>query len=862
MILLLLPFFIYSCKTHKPAITEIKELPAITIRPGNDEYRASVTKLHDLIHTQLDVRFDWNKRYLFGKATITLKAHALAKDHIWLDARGMQINTVKLLVKNDSLLLKYDYANDRLHVFLDRSYSNQEPVTLFIDYISKPDELVDVGGSRAITSDKGLYFINPDGKEKEKPMQIWTQGETQSNSVWFPTIDAPNQKMTQEIKMTVENKYKTISNGIMINSKMNADGTRTDTWKQSLPHSVYLVMMAVGEFAVIKDTWRGKEVSYYVEPAYEKVARKIFGNTPEMMTFFSNKTGVEFPWEKYSQITVRDYVSGAMENTSATIHGDFLQRDERELLDGDYQEFISHELFHQWFGDYVTCESWSNTTLNEGFATYAEYLWNEYKFGRDEADIYHQNDLNSYLRESKTKNVNLIRFQYDAREDMFDRHSYEKGGLVIHMLRKYLGDENFFAGLKYYLETNKFKNVEVHQLRLAFEEVSGEDLNWFFNQWYLDKGHPILNIDYRYEESSKMQYVTIKQEQDLNENPLYILPFDIDIYVNNTIQRERVVLKKQEQTFSFPVSSVPEVVNVDAEKMLLCVRKDNHTSKEWVTLYKKGKLFQDRFDAIQALGNDYTSGSPEANVIQLALNDKNWKIRAYAIGKISTLATSESKASIKKTLMTLGQLDPKSEVRDVALQALAEFYQDDDLIVYFKNAISDSAFSVMETAMESLIKRDKDGLLLIASNLEGDNHPRTQRILSGLYSKIGSDAQANYMKKALENSTGFATYSQIQNYGKFLQMCKSGKTIQDGLKNIYEFSKESSEWVSRLAAVQSFVEIITFSEKQAKLAMKSQDSVTEAEWNEQIKIAAKYVDDLKKNETNEMLLKIYNGGKN
>lgn len=860
--ILILTLSLFSCKTKQQGTMEVRQLPEINVSPENMDYRASVTKLHDLIHMKLDVRFDWSKKYLLGTSALTLKAHALPQNNIWLDARGMQINQVKLLTQTDSLPLKYDYANDSLHIFLNRAYTKDEPLTLYIDYIAKPDELKDIGGSDAISSDKGLYFINPDGKDKNKPMQIWTQGETQANSVWFPTIDAPNQKLTQEIKITVDNKFKTVSNGIMISSVVNTDGTRSDTWKHNLPHAPYLCMMAIGDFTVVKDSWKGKEVSYYVEPNYEKVARRIFGNTPEMMTFFSNKLGVDYPWDKYSQIVVRDYVSGAMENTSATIHGEFLQRDERELLDEDNEEFISHELFHQWFGDYVTCESWSNITLNEGFATYGEYLWNEYKYGKEEADIYHQYDLNSYLRESRTKNVNLIRFQYDAPQDMFDRHSYEKGGLVLHMLRKYLGDDIFFAAIKHYLTTNQFKNVEVHQLRLALEEISGQDLNWFFNQWYLSKGHPVLSIDYSYDAALKMQKITIRQEQNLEEFPLYQLPMEVDIYGNNTIQRKKITLSEVEQTFRFPAETKPELVNVDADKMLLAVRKDNHTSQEWVTMYKKGALFQDRYDALQALSKDYKAGSPEAEIFRLAMSDKNWKIREYAINNIETLAKSEEKLNIKKALMTIGINDSKSDVRDAAMSALDEYYSDDDLIVYFKNAIQDSAYSVVETALLALSKRDKDGTLLIATQLEADNHARIRRILSGLYSKSGSDPQSAYMKKALLNSSGFSSYSHMQNYGKFLKNCKKHLNINDGLETIYTFSKTSDEWVTRLAAVQALVDIINHCDNQAKISAKAGDTNTQNEWMEHINIAAKYLDDLKKNETNEMLLKIYNGTKN
>ena len=169
-------------------------------------------------------------------------------------------------------------------------------------------------------------------------------------------------------------------------------------------------MMAIGEFAIVKDKWRGIDVSYYVEPKFEKYARMVFGNTPEMIEFFSQKFGVDYPWKKYSQVVVRDFVSGAMENTTATVHMEALQHDHRYHLDETEEDYISHELSHHWFGDYVTCESWANLPLNESFATYAEVLWREYKYGIDEAEHHLSGDFSSYFAESQTKREPLIRF--------------------------------------------------------------------------------------------------------------------------------------------------------------------------------------------------------------------------------------------------------------------------------------------------------------------------------------------------------------------------------------------------------------------------------------------------------------------
>jgi len=851
----------HSCKTSKNSGTEVRNLPEITVVPEEEysqEYMGSYPKSYDLLHTALDVRFDWGKRYLLGKATLALRPHFYPGNFVWLNARGMDINKVALLQNNDTIALTFEYSNDSLKVNLNKTYTRSESFKIYIDYTAKPDELKNIGGSAAISSDKGLYFINPEGKAKDKPMQIWTQGETQANSVWFPTIEATNQKMTQEIKITVDSTYKTLSNGLLIQSKNNNDGTRTDTWKQDLPHAPYLVMMAIGKYAVVKDTWNGKEVNYYVEPKYENVARKIFGNTPEMITFFSKITGVEYPWAKYSQVVVRDYVSGAMENTTATVHGEFLQQDERELLDGTNEDVISHELFHQWFGDYVTCESWANIALNESFATYGEYLWNEYKYGRDDADIYRLYDLNAYLRESKTKKENLIRFHYEKREDLFDRHSYQKGGTILHMLRKYVGDEAFFASLKLYLETNKYKPVEAHQLRIAFEEITGEDLNWFFNQWFYAKGHPVLEFSYQYNEVNKTTAVTVKQQQDLNESPVFRIPVAVDIYSGDEIKRQTVVISKAEETFYFESDKKPDLINMDAEKMITGVRNDKHSAEEWMTLYRKGPLFQDRMDALLAITNDYKAGSPGSEIVLEALKDKNRRIREVAINKIEAWTTSDRKDEIKKLLMSIGRKDKYAEVRDAAITALDNHYKDDELISYFKNTISDSSFTVMQSSLQALAERDKDGALSISTTLESSQHEQVYRILSTLYARHGSDKQFNYMKKALDNSSGVGTYSQLKQFGKYIQRCLERNNIQNGLQSIYQYGKTEDPWIVRLAAVQALSEYGNYSFEQATVAAKANDKTTEQNWISFGEIAAKYLEELKKNETNEMLLKIYN----
>ncbi|HEX2606281.1 MAG TPA: M1 family peptidase, partial [Flavisolibacter sp.] len=245
-------------------------------------YRAAFDKINDLVHTKLEAKFDYSKSQLNGKVWITLKPHFYPTDSLALDAKGMDIKQVAVSKAGKNTPVKYSYDGLVLNVILDRTYRNNENYTVYIDYTAKPDEFKAVG-SAAITDAKGLYFINPRGEEKDKPTQIWTQGETEATSVWVPTIDKPNQKTTNEFYMTVPAKYVTLSNGLLVSQKTNSDGTRTDYWKMDLPHAPYLFFMGVGDYAVIKDKYKDKEVSYYVEKEYGPVARRIFGNTPQMI---------------------------------------------------------------------------------------------------------------------------------------------------------------------------------------------------------------------------------------------------------------------------------------------------------------------------------------------------------------------------------------------------------------------------------------------------------------------------------------------------------------------------------------------------------------------------------------------------
>ena len=455
-------------------------------------YKASKNRVWNMEHTDLLLELDFPNASIEGIAKIRLSPHFYAQDTVALDAKKLNIRSVTNAKSNQALLYRITQDSMQIVVYLNRKVKRGETLNLQIKYSTSQGENR-FRNNGAIAGDDGYYFINSKLQEKNKPRQFWTQGETESNSRWFPTLDAPNQKHTQKIEVIVPDTMKVLSNGIMIKS-VKKGGKNYVAWEQTKPHAVYLTMLAVGNWEVVKDQWKNKTVDYWVEKPYKNQAKAIFGNTPEMIQFFSDYTGVTYPWDKYSQVVVRDFVSGAMENTSATVHMQGLQQSDGDLLDNNMEDYVSHELFHQWFGDYVTAESWGNITLNESFATYGEYLWQKHKYGAIAADETLYGFRTSYDNWGSYTGNTLLRHEYSNTNDMFDVTSYQKGALILHMLQYEVGEKAFKESIHLYLTRYAFKNAEVEQLRLCFEEVTGKDLGWFFDQWYKKATYPSYDV--------------------------------------------------------------------------------------------------------------------------------------------------------------------------------------------------------------------------------------------------------------------------------------------------------------------------------------------------------------------------------
>jgi aminopeptidase N len=821
-------------------------------------YHGTVKKEFNLVHTQLNLIPDWAERYLHGTAYITVTPFGDRSDRLVLDARSMTISEVNLLNGDILTELGYDHRNDSLVIDLNRIYAPGDTLTVMVDYTSKPEEQEDEGG-HAIRSTQGLFFINPDGSDPDKPMQIWTQGETRNNSVWFPTIDHPNQKMTQEIYLTVDTGFVTLSNGVLVSSLVNTSaGTRTDYWKQDMPHAPYLAMIVVGDYAVVKDTLNGMELGYYVEKEYMQYARDIFRYTPEMIDFYSDVFSTPYPWQKYSQVVVRDYVSGAMENTTAVVYGEFIQQDDREQHERNYDDVVAHELTHHWFGDLVTCESWSNIVLNEGFATYGEYLWFEYKNGRDHADHMFNKDLESYLRESQVKQKSLVRYDYDKDDDLYDRHSYQKGGRILHMLRKYTGDEKFFASCSLYLARNSFGTVEAHDLRLAFEDVTGEDLNWFFDQWFFEPGHPILNVSYEFVPDDLLVIVKVSQQQDLRSSPVYKLPLEIDIYdENGSVTRHQVVIDSIRQTIKLSCTGEPLLVNFDSEKMLLCEKHEYKSADEWVYQYGHAPLFMDRWEALYELGK--LQGEVMYHTFLAALKDPSPAIRKYVAENMDDLLKEDRDPFLSELCAALANEHDPGVKATILEELIGDSHPRHPQIVI--DAVSrltdDRSYEVQMLAYQYLIERDSDEWLNEVSKMESDLNYRIRGTVFLLYAQYGTDEQYEFMEAFIDGQSGADVYGSAEQFGIFLLNCKPDKAMK-GVEVLGEIGLQESSWLGRLGAFRGLERIVSSYGTQLL-----QTSGPELERNSTLvnnvkKKAIEYIDRMKAREEDPLLKKTFN----
>lgn len=638
----------------------------------------------DLRHLRLDLRFDDERETVAGTARLTLRPFSSDFTHFDLDAAEMNITSVTLLA-DQPVFLSFETHAERLAVELPRAYSRDDELIVEIAYSCRPR--------------KGLFFIKPDDAYPHKPRQIWSQGENEDAHWWFPCSDVTNQKMTTELLATVRSNFFVLSNGSLIDSTENTeDGTKTWYWRQEQPHPAYLVSIVVGEYEHIADRYGELPVDYYVYRDRREEGYRLFANTLRMLELFEKRYGVKYPYPKYAQVLVDDFLFGAMENTSATTMTDRVLLDDRAADEISYDDIVAHELAHQWWGDLVTCKDWSQIWLNESFATYSEYLWREHDRGRDEARFCLFQDFLVYLREDQRSHRRpIVCRKYRYSEELMDRHAYEKGACVLDMLRAELGDDGFFSSLAHYLRKHSFSVAETSDFKNAIEEATGRNLHWFFDQWILGAGIPELEVEYEWRRENAQLCIRVKQVQDRADGtPLFRLPVEIEIATDAGPASYRVVVEKQEQEFYFACSAKPLMVLFDKGHRVFKLMRFPKSAQELVYQLEHDEDVLGRVRAARELAAFKTDEAVQALGAKLASADF-WGVRLAAATALGEIGGEGARKVIEAGL----DRSRDARVRRGCVWALGR-YKDEAAIDLLRGALDDDSYFVGVAAVRAL----------------------------------------------------------------------------------------------------------------------------------------------------------------
>ncbi len=621
-------------------------------RPGNVQ------------HIFLDLVLDIPNQSFHGTSTITLKPVQSGLTHLTLDAQDLNINNVQV----NQVSQPFHYDGEKLQIQLLKP-TTLDAIDIAIDYqVHQPQ--------------RGLYFIQPDEYYPNKPTQVWTQGEEEDARYWFPCFDYPGQLATSEIRVEVPKPYWAVSNGELVTTEQKQD-TIVYHWRQNQVHPTYLMTLAVGEFSKLEDQCNGIPVEYYVEKGREDDAKRTMGKTPRMIEFFSQQFGHPYPYPKYAQVSVADFIFGGMENTSTTLLTDRCLLDERAMLDQRRPEgLVAHELAHQWFGDLLVIRHWSHAWIKEGMACYSETLWTEQEYGKDDAAYAILNDARTYLSEDSSRYRRpIVTNIYRKPIEIYDCHLYEKGACIYHMIRGELGDEGFSQAIQNFVQKNAHHTVETVDLLRAIEEATGRNLAPLFDQYVFSGGHPDFKINYSWDSQNQLVQLTVTQTQaktdkDVTENELFELTIPVGFgYVSeqNEVCFEHVSLhlNQKEQTFYFPLPQKPQFISFDQGNYHLKTVTLDYPTPELKTQLQFDPDVISRIYAAEAFGKK--GGLEAINALSYALqNDPFWGVRAEAAKQLGKVKLQQAVSELIQ-----GLEDHDTRVRRAALEALGNFKTED-----------------------------------------------------------------------------------------------------------------------------------------------------------------------------------------
>ena len=634
------------------AVIVVIAMACCLLSQAEEPLRTAADRPADILHIRLDLRVLLPEKCIAGSATIDLLP---LRELCSVRLNAVDHEVGKVLDGDTKVDLAFENTGTELIIDLGGPQPIGRRRRLEIHYqVREPKS--------------GLYFFAPSKAEPDVPLTAWTQGEPIANRHWFPCFDHPNEQQTTEVIATVPTGFEALSNGRLLSrQKVNENWVRFH-WMQDKPHVSYLVTLAVGRFAVSREQWRGIPVLYYVPPDRAGDTKRTFGRTLEMLDFFSERFGIKYPWDQYAQVVVEQFVAGGMENTSATTLCSRVMHDERSMLDDSPDWLIAHELGHQWWGDLLTCKDWTHLWLNEGFGTYCEALWAEHKLGPDERD-YLLYGKGKQARGASPKSRPIVDRYYPNPRSMFDARTYPKAAWVIHMLRRQLGDEQFFDCLKRYAETFRHRTVETTDFRLVFERQTGRSLGRFFFDWLERTGHPELEIVTTYSEKEKLCKVVVKQTQ---KEAAFHFPLRLEIDGGSGTEPKVIdqEVTEKELVFYVPVPKRPHAIRVDPQQSLLAEIKEQKARDWWQRQLLEAGSVAERIRAAEHFGESKSAADRELLAKALAED------RFYGVRVEVAAALGQSGGDSSRNVLVAGLRAEHPKVRRACAQALGKFAGD------------------------------------------------------------------------------------------------------------------------------------------------------------------------------------------
>jgi aminopeptidase N len=670
-------------------------------------------RTYDVLHYAINVTIDEVNDRVFGNVTMRLvplnNLSAFEVDAAEMDIKGVTLQDSRGHASD----MKHEYKGDTLKVVLPAPMSARDTLSVTIMYSCTPR--------------LGMYFIHPGAAYPDKPVQVWTQGENEDNRYWLPCYDYPNDMATVEMRVTVNEKFIAVSNGALLEVTPHPENkTKTFFWYSAKPFSSYLISLVVGEYVTIEDWYKHIPVQYNVYPSQKQDARRSFGATVDMIRFFAEKTGFEYPWQKYAQTVITDFTYGGMENISATtltektIHGVRADRDYTS------ESLVAHELAHQWFGDLLTCRNWSHAWLNEGFATYFESLYIEETQGW----AAHQWDIIEKQRKVIESDTGadrrpMVTDNYIEAEQLFDRRIYEHGAAVLHMLRFVMGEQKFWEGMKHYVDLHQYQNVTTDDFQHAMEDVAKQDLGWFFAEWTRMAGYPRFAVSSSYDIDRKTIHLAVVQNQQVDDlTPFYRMPVDIGVQtVRGTGTHRITVDAKREQIIDIPSDDRPLNVVFDKGGWILKTLDHHKSAQEWLIQLQQGDA-ADRVDALRHLEAFIDQDDVFAAVGKTLEFDPVWGVRKQAA---ETLSKSEGMRVLQ--LLAPAFHDSVAAVRVAATASLKSVPTLESLVALGNLVVSDSSDAVIAEAITSLAVLDPaNGMKYCEKGLSLNSHRDVIRV--------------------------------------------------------------------------------------------------------------------------------------